>query len=45
MDDFLTQAAEDIIKILANPPASTVPILEAGNKTKNALLKLAFIFD
>ena len=44
IDDFLTRAEEDIIKILANTPEPTVPILEAGNETKNSLLKLSLIF-
>ena len=40
-DDFLKQAATDIISILCKPPPSTVPSLEAGDTTKNALLKIA----
>ena len=39
IDDFLTQLAEDIIKILANPPSPTVPSLKSGDDTKNTLLK------
>ena len=42
-DDFLKQAAEDIIHILTNPTATTTPSLKAGNSTKNALLELATI--
>ena len=34
-----------MITILANPPAPTVPSIEAGDETKNALLKLALNFD
>jgi hypothetical protein len=40
-DDFLAQAATDIISILSKPPPSTVPSLEAGDLTRNALLKIA----
>ena len=40
-DDFLRQAALDIISILSEPPSSTVPSLEAGDETRNALLKIA----
>jgi hypothetical protein len=40
-DDFLKQAATDIISILNKPPSSTVPTLEAGDPTRNALLKIA----
>ena len=41
IDDFITKSAEDIIEIIANPPAPTIPSLEAGDETKNALLILA----
>ena len=44
-DGFLTQAAEDIIIILVNPPAPTVPSIEYGDETNNALLKLALLLD
>ena len=40
-DDFLRQAATDIITILTEPPSSTTPTLEAGDSTRNALLKIA----
>ena len=40
-DDFLRQSALDIISILSHPPPSTVPTLEAGDETRNALLKIA----
>ena len=40
-DDFLRQAATDIITILTEPPSSTTPTLEAGDGTRNALLKIA----
>ena len=40
---FLRQAALDIITLLTNPPPFTVPSLNAGNKTKNAILQLATI--
>jgi hypothetical protein len=45
IDDFLRQAATDLISILTNPPPSTVPSLEAGDTTKNALLKLALLLN
>ena len=45
IDDFLRQAATDIVSILTHPPPSTVPSLEAGDSTKNALLKLALLLN
>ena len=45
IDDFLRQAATDLISILTHPPPSTVPSLEAGDATKNALLKLALLLN
>ena len=41
LKDYLKQAASDIITILTQPPSTTVPSLEAGDPTRNALLKLA----
>ena len=41
LDDFLKQSAQDIITLLTNPPPSTVPSLQAGDSTRNALLQLA----
>ena len=41
LDDFLRQAATDIVKILSNPPSTTTPSLQAGDSTYNALLDLA----
>ena len=35
------QAATDITSILANPPKSAVPILQAGDPIKNASLNIA----
>ena len=43
LDDFLRQAVNDIITLLTIPPDSTTPSLEAGDSTRNALLKLADI--
>ena len=40
-EDFLKQAALDIISILTKPPSTTIVQLEAGDATKNALLKIA----
>ena len=44
LDDYLRQATDDIISILTNPPHHTTPTLKLGDKTKNALLKIAKIF-
>ena len=41
MDDYLKQAASDILTILADPPKSTLKTLEAGDITRNALQKIA----
>ena len=41
LEDFLRQAAEDIITVLILPPSTTTPSLEAGNPVRNALLTLA----
>lgn len=43
--DALIQAATDIVSILVNPPASTLPTLEIGDDTKNALLHLSLLVD
>ena len=46
IEDHLKQATTDIIRILTNPPStSTIPSLEIGDKTKNALLKIADILN
>ena len=42
-EDFLKQAATDIIRILSQPAPTSIPTLEAGSNTRNALLKLATI--
>ena len=34
LDDFLRQAAGDIISILTQPPSSVVPTLQAGDTKK-----------
>ena len=41
LQDHLTQAAEDIITILTQPPNSTTPILREGEPIHNALLDIA----
>ena len=41
LTDFLRQAASDIIDVLTNPPSTTVPSLQAGDPTRNALLEIA----
>ena len=43
LDDFLRQAAMDIITILSSPPTNNSQSLEVGDTTKNALLKIAQI--
>ena len=43
IDDFLRQAAEDIISILTAPPTHIPPSLEVGDPASNALLKIATI--
>ena len=40
-DDFLKQAALDIISILTNPHSTTTITLAAGDETHNTLLKVA----
>ena len=42
-DDFLRQAATDIVTILSQPVSASIPTLEAGDATRNAILKLATI--
>ena len=42
-DDFLRQSASDIITLLTQAPPSTLPSLQAGDSTRNALLQLATI--
>lgn len=45
-DDFIWQATSDIITLLTHPPpSSTVPSLELGDSTKNALLQVATILN
>ena len=44
MEDFLQQSVEDIITIL-NKPLQQFPSLEQGNKTKNAISKMANMFQ
>ena len=39
-DDYFRQAAKVIIEFITAPP-TTIPILEAGNETRNGLLTLA----
>ena len=41
LQDHLTQASEDIIKILTQPPKSTTPSLQEGDPIYNALLDIA----
>ena len=43
LEDFIKQAALDIISILSQPnnPKSLIPTLQVGDNTKNALLQLA----
>ena len=41
LDDFLQQAASDIITILTQPPSTTTPGLQAGDPLRNAPTTLA----
>ena len=41
LKDQLIQAAEDIVNILASPPAPTVPTLKAGDPVRNAMIDIA----
>ena len=45
LDDYLRQAATDIITLLTAPPSTTTVTLEAGDPTRNALLKIATILN
>ena len=40
LKDHLTQAAGDIVTMLTQPPKNTVPSLQAGDPTRNDILKL-----
>ena len=44
-EDFLRQAATEIVNILSKPYNTIVPSLTAGNKMYNALLELAKILN
>ena len=43
--DFIKQAATDLITLLTNPPSNIIPTLEAGDPTRNALLRIAAQFN
>ena len=43
-EDYLKQASNDILSILKNPPSS-LPFLEAGSTTKNAIEKIAKLLN
>ena len=45
LDDFPKQAANDIISIFTNPPSTSTPSLQAGDKTRNALLEISEILN
>ena len=45
LEDFLSQAATDIIRILQSPPSTTSVSLAAGDPTRNAILELATILQ
>ena len=45
LEDYLRQAATDIIALLTNPPSTTTFIPQAGDPIYNALLELAQIFQ
>ena len=40
-DEYLKQAALDIITLLTDPPPSMIPTVQAGDETKGAILDLA----
>ena len=42
LEYFFKQSANDIITLLSAPPATTAIFLESGDKTINALLKIAY---
>ena len=44
-DDFLRQATTDIIKLLTVPLKDIGPVLEAGDKTRNGILKVARLLN
>jgi hypothetical protein len=44
-EDYLKQATDDIISILHNPPNTSIPSLEAGNPTRNAILRVALALN
>ena len=41
VNDFIKQAASDLITLLTHPPPKTIPTLEAGDPVRNALLRIA----
>ena len=45
LDDFLRQAASDIVTLLTNPPKSNAPSITLGNSTRNRLLQLATLLN
>ena len=45
LDDYLRQAAEDIVYLLKNPPSNMIPSLQAGKTTTMALENLSTILN
>ena len=45
LEDFLWQAASDIISILTLPPSTKAPSLAAGDPVRNTLVTLATQLD
>ena len=41
LEDFIRQAASDIITLLIYPPPTSAPSIAVGNSTRNGLLQLA----
>jgi hypothetical protein len=41
LEDFLRQAAGDIVQILKEPPSTVYPSLHAGDPIRNALVDLS----
>jgi len=45
VDDFLRQAASDIVTLRTHPPKHTTPTLTLGNETRNGILQLAILLN
>lgn len=45
VEDFLRQAASDIVTLLTHPPKHTTPTLTLGDETRNGILQLATLLN